>query len=873
MKSILQKIISVLFCILLCLSCSVFVYGEENDETEIIHSRFYVITCRDNRSIEVPFNRNWFKQDATSYSHDLAKLSLGLATAAFRPKAAEISETNRADQNLNLFLEEAHFTDLRSDDYDKDPDRYTVSTAMGHQRIEDEDGGFELIAVGVCGQGYMDEWESNFSIGNGEIHDGFLRSSRLVFDRIFGYIAGEHLEGPFKIWISGFSRAAAISNVTAAMLTDSSLFSQENVFAYTFATPRTAVDEEYGRYKNIFNIVGKADPVPNVPFADWGFERYGTTFYTPVLETDSDFEAKRVKANQVYKELTGIDYWYNREANAMIRTILSYLLEICPTAEIYSQSLQNKLIHIWENRDPVTILSNLLDMANDPVLINKENQYEANALLNYMVLLMQDYIGNNSVFRGWNRNASTAANVVQAHTPELYISWIFSTDDPEQLYNEHLNYNMVYIYSPADVYLYNDKGEQIESIKPIYTKENDEYSVQIKENERVTPEGNKYLLYIDDSVVAMIPKDREYSIYTCPKVDDNINFFEFNYTIGRFANDKLYFFDYSLRDGDGLKVKYTADGNREIITDHPFEEEKYNLQEYTVDTSVTINLTRSNPTTIYWRDAVIYFLAAVMAVISIVLFQLVYLVGRIRFERMVRKGWIPQGRKYRALPFLCVFTIFLLFIIMEFYKALFPESKNLVLYFKLIIGLISVAISLIGYLHNKNRLVLMIMISLIILMFADTVMTVNMLMGAFLHISAYLTLSYGFIQEEKPDRKQIAICFVLSLIGVVLLSYIKGEYGILRIVAMLYLCAAILMVTTSFALPRRTFMGALLLFLSGILLMNNEINGTTFLSHIISLGTYYAAIATLASTATRVIMPRLVPAAIDAEDEEEIDTD
>ena len=68
-------------------------------------------------------------------------------------------------------------------------------------------------------------------------------------------------------------------------------------------------------------------------------------------------------------------------------------------------------------------------------------------------------------------------------------------------------------------------------------------------------------------------------------------------------------------------------------------------------------------------------------------------------------------------------------------------------------------------------------------------------------------------------------------------------------------------------------MGALLLFLSGILLMNNEINGTTFLSHIISLGTYYAAIATLASTATRVIMPRLVPAAIDAEDEEEIDTD
>lgn len=842
----------------MCLNCAVSVHGEE-DETEIIHSRFYAITCKENRSIEVPFSRSWFRQDATEYSHDLAKLSLGLATAAFRPKAADISETNKADQNLNLFLEEAHFTDLRSDDYDKDPNMYTVSTVMGHQRIEDDEDSFELIAVGVCGQGYVDEWESNFSIGNEKIHDGFYRSSKLVFDRIFGYIASEHLEGPYKVWISGFSRAAAISNITAAMLSDSGLFSQETVFAYTFATPRTAADEEYDRYKNIFNIVGKADPVPNVPFSDWGFERYGTTLYTPVLETDSDFESKRIKANQIYKELTGIDYWYNREANAMIRTILSYLLEICPTAQLYSQSLQNKLIHIWENRDPVNILSNLLDIANDPALINKENQHEANALMNYLVMLMKDFKDNSSVFRGWNSEASTAANMVQAHTPELYISWVFSTDDPNDLYNDSICYDLVYIYTPSDVYLYNDKGEQIESIGPIYTIENGENRYLLQKKDRIPPAGNRYLFYTEDAIVALIPKDKEYSIYTRFDEDVQIDFYEFDYTIGTFGNDRLYMFDYALNDGDGITVKYTAEGNREIVTDHPFEEDKFSLNEYTLDTSFTIDLTRSGSFDIYWRDAVIYFIAAVLAIISLILFQLVYLIGWIRFERRVKKGWIPAGTKYRALPFLCVFSIFLLFIIMEFYKALFPDSRNLILYFKPIIGMISVAISLIGYLRKKEKLILMIMISLIILMFADTIITVNMLLGAILHIIAYLTLSYGFIKEEKPEIKQCVICIVLSLIGMIFLSNIKGEYGVLRAMAILYLCASLLMVTTSFALPRRTFMGALLLFLSGILLMYNEINGTTFLSHIVSLGTYYAAIATLASTGTRVIMHRLVP--------------
>ena len=246
---------------------------EGNEETVELTDTFYVITTQEDRTLRVPFDRSWFKNDARVYDHNLAKLSLGLATSAFRPNKKIVRENQQADYYARSFLDQAGFTDLRSDDYDKDPSMYTVSTVMGHQIVGEGDDAFELIALGICGQGYMDEWESNLSIGTGKNPDGFSAAAHLVYDRVFGYISENHLKGKMKIWLSGFSRAAAVSNITASLLSDSDTFSQETVFAYTFATPMTVRDTQPKLYENIFNICGKMDPVPNVPFADWGYSR------------------------------------------------------------------------------------------------------------------------------------------------------------------------------------------------------------------------------------------------------------------------------------------------------------------------------------------------------------------------------------------------------------------------------------------------------------------------------------------------------------------------------------------------------------------------------------------------------------------------
>ena len=829
---------------------------QAEEQTETIHSTFFITTTHKNNTYEVNFNRDWFKEDATIYSHDLAKLSLAMATAAFRPAEANEGE---ADANLTDFLTQAHFRDLRSDDYDKDPNMYTISTVMGHQKIGEGEDAFELIAVGLCGQGYVDEWESNFSIGDGLMHDGFSRSSQLVYDRIFGYIASEHIEGPKKIWISGFSRAAAVTNITAARLSDSNQFDQKSVFAYTFASPNTVIDEDDDRYENIFNIVGKVDPVPAIPFADWGYGKYGMELFLPSLETDSDFAAKSKKANVVYKKLTGIDYWYNQETNISIRILLNYMLELCPDRQTYKDHLQSKIIKLYENHNIVSVLSNLLEIANDPALINEDTKESANGFLNYLLLLVSDYRSNESLFRNWNSKATAKANFAQAHTPELYVSWIMSTDTGEELYSGSLQYSIFYIESPALVELIKD-GEVIEKIEPFYGfDENGKQIELIPKKQRITPEENVYISYGDNQVEVLVPRDREYIISLNIPEDSPNFFYELDYSFGRKFTSDTIMHGYLLKKGDCLWIFCYPDGGTLWDTNYEYSEDDYFTRSTEADASTQLYFTRSSIFNIYWKNSVIIGLAIVFSVIALLSLQLTYMIGRLRFNRRVKKGWVSSDIKYRPYPFMCVFGMFLLFIIMEFSRALFPDNKNMIVLFKMGISVLSILIALMGYRNRKNNLTRYILITVICLGISDVFMSLSTLIGGCLHIVSYAILTYAFIKEDDPERNQIIIWIVASVCATIGIMSINGQFGFLRFIAIIYVCTAILMVTTSFTMPKRIFVGSVLLFVSGILVIRNEVYGMTFISHIISLGIYYCAIATLASAGNRIKLPKLVP--------------
>lgn len=864
MKKILQKILIIIFSCLLFLPGTVRAFADEeeqkDDNTIDLTATYYVLTVRQDRSLTVPFSVDWFEGDARFYNHNLAKASLGLAVSSFRPNQQMSDPYRSADASAISYLEQAGFTEIQSDDYDKNPSIYTVSTVMGHQKIGSGDDAFEMIAIGVCGQGYMDEWESNFTISDGnrenqEIHSGFERSSRLIYDRIFGYIANHHLSGKIKVWITGFSRAAAVSNVTAKWLCDSDVFDEDTVFAYTFATPRTTMNAEYGKYQNIYNIVGKSDPVPMIPFSDWGFGRYGVTLTTPSVEADSAFKEKRIKANTIYKDITGIDYWVNPEMDKQIKNILYYLLKICPDINTYKYSLQDQLIHLWEDRSPVNVISRFLDMASDPLLIQEKNRDEANAFLDYMAYLLIDALTSRNSFRIYNENASVGSNLAQAHTPELYISWVFSADDGTELYSNNDAYTYLLISGDVNVAL----------------KHNGEVVEELLRSEKNGRDGNIYLMRTEENATVTFPNDEEYEVVLTPSEYTFSMVIQANYSVDKLSPITTGYVYYEMNEGDVVDVKVDKDGVMTSTKNGQHDEGMILESDEYLNNSEFISAERRSFLNLPWRTLAILSISAMIIAVSLVIYQIVWVIARFRFRHLVKRGIIRSGTKFRSMPMFCMFWMFQLFLIGEFYAVLFNDRISVTLTFKAIIGLLGVAIATIAYDSHKTNLNRSIQFALMLLMCADVTTRINVMIGAALHVLSYMYLTYVFIREEKPVPSQITIWGFLCVVAAIAV-YMKpaNPFGS-KFYILVYVCAALAMACASFPMPRRCLSASILLFLAGILTILNIVLNEPFLVHILSLGTYYAGISTLASTGLRIPLARLVPTYVDDEEIKEVE--
>lgn len=234
---------------------------------------------------EVMLDDTWFGSPSSTYNHRLNQLSICMAVASFRDTAAPLTES---DHYLKEFFRQAGFEGYQAYGYSKEPGADTISNAVAMKRLTDEEGGYVLLAVPVCGQGYGDEWMSNFTIDAGKNHSGFMNASETVYHRLKDYIGEHGLAGQrIKVWCTGFSRAAAVSNMLAHRLLNDENFEKDNIFCYTFGTPNTTKDPV--AYPQIFNICGAFDPVPKIPFADWGFGKHGHTYYLPAMETGARY--------------------------------------------------------------------------------------------------------------------------------------------------------------------------------------------------------------------------------------------------------------------------------------------------------------------------------------------------------------------------------------------------------------------------------------------------------------------------------------------------------------------------------------------------------------------------------------------------------
>lgn len=270
------------------------------------------------------YDDNYFRKSSYIYNQNLATMSLCLELSAWNSES-EPNYDNKMKNAKDLLGKLGfdgfyhNYNEFCEDGITGKPTKDSIGVVAAHKKVKFKEGDYTLIAVAVRGGGYEKEWASNATVGKREEHDGFSQARDQVLSFMRDYIKGSGISGKIKIWITGYSRAAAVANMVAGAIDEApSTFSDcelelKDLFAYTFETPAGVLklNARQQKFSNIFNIINREDPVPFVAPKAWGFHRYGVDRYLPSYETDgSSFMAKKSAMLEKYKRLPGYTDYY-----------------------------------------------------------------------------------------------------------------------------------------------------------------------------------------------------------------------------------------------------------------------------------------------------------------------------------------------------------------------------------------------------------------------------------------------------------------------------------------------------------------------------------------------------------------------------------
>lgn len=442
---IMKRICLAVLCLALALTLSLLPAGrsgaaEENAKTGTISASFPYFTKA--VTWEYPYSDDFFLLPSDEYHHSLAQCSMGMAYAAFR----DTDHPEAQDDYLIDALEQAGFGEIDTQTYRTEPTAYSIAYGFARKKT----GDVTVIACMVCGGNYGKEWASNLTVGTGTESQGFAEAAHTVEAALDAYLQEHPAEGTLKLWITGHSRGAAVANITAADCTDSGRY--QDVYAYCFATPRTT--REPRDYRNIFNIIGKDDPVPKIPLADWGFQRYGVDMLLFSPETDPDAAELVRKAADLYQEMTGSVMVMNAQINYQIRTIMDYLLYMFPNAEVYTDLLQPVLADVFTgSEDTGNAIEVLMTALKRFRATSEEQEKETNALQDYLASLLSYYVLQDRISElppvKWDPKLGIN-NLYSEHLQTKYICRMFASDDPNEIFSDQTGYVRLVIYGNAE---------------------------------------------------------------------------------------------------------------------------------------------------------------------------------------------------------------------------------------------------------------------------------------------------------------------------------------------------------------------------------------------------------------------------------------
>ncbi|MBQ9314146.1 MAG: InlB B-repeat-containing protein [Clostridia bacterium] len=319
----LLMIIAVLFIFII----SSTIYADANDSNGTITGDYQYSSSIGGVQLQNKFEYrdDCFTRSSYLGCKHLESLSIQVAASSisFYSEGKDIYEIDTEDNAHNVidFLTKMKFEDVETNQYYKTEKREnSMGVCVGQKSIMQDGNSYTLLAIVPRSAGYKQEWAGNFTIGDGDIHEGFKAARDEILRFVKQYINNNKIEGKIKVWISGYSRGAAISDMLGGFFAGGGIdyfedvvsITPEDVYCYTIGTPRTIKDgldknielsvsanrdeaeykddtqgEEFiytkgGKvvvgdkiYGGLRNLISSSDSFPLLPPEEWGYTHYG----------------------------------------------------------------------------------------------------------------------------------------------------------------------------------------------------------------------------------------------------------------------------------------------------------------------------------------------------------------------------------------------------------------------------------------------------------------------------------------------------------------------------------------------------------------------------------------------------------------------
>ena len=529
------------------------------------------------------YKDSWFLESSYTYQHDLVKMSLRTAMAAFDT----VDVTGEHSTNIETLMGEIGFQNVFTHYDERSTD--SIGYAIANKELISDNGEkSSLILVAVRGGGYGAEWGGNFRLGDPysqtRNHQGFVNAAAQIKSGLYNYIDNysQALHEELKVWIVGYSRAAATSNLVAADLTRFGLdalreyqdgginvsnpaffnkffLTPENIFAFCFECPQTTVNTDANgkEFSNIVNIVNPIDFVTKVAMSKLGYRRYGKTLILPTQESSEEYFELRQVMIESYESILrydnkfvpdGIDfsdlYYVEDGQAAILDEFMDNLAYSVRNTKYYVNQYQDTLIlaaaqklggaNVDVSYTPLIPLG--LDMLKYPVntvktlslFINFDDIYIQNPAMYKPDNLFQD------IFKKFSITGPAAC----AHYPELCLAWLDSMDE-NTIISLNSMYRKIFINCPVDVEVIGSNGEVVARIVDDVV-ENIDHGV---------------VAYLDDQgqKVIILPADGKYNVILNATDNGTVTYTVAEYQTNEGTIDRVVsYFDVPITEGDVL---------------------------------------------------------------------------------------------------------------------------------------------------------------------------------------------------------------------------------------------------------------------------------------------------------------------------------